>query len=159
MAWRLDNPLWDFSCALYAAPGVQGACLALQDHHGSDVNLLLLAAWLGAARGSALTDALLGQAPAAAWRNEVVRPLRAARRAMDRDDPAEAALRRDLLACELAAERLEHARLWAWAEARCPPGPLKPGLARANLGVVLDRPGTGAALDTLARAAEALASG
>lgn len=51
--WVLEpeNPFWRFSCAVYAAPGVAQACLELQDTHGADVNLLLLAAWLGAARG------------------------------------------------------------------------------------------------------------
>ena len=41
--------LWDFSLRVYRAPGVSDWCLALQDGHGADVNILLWAAWLGAA--------------------------------------------------------------------------------------------------------------
>ena len=38
---------WAFSLEFYARPGVAEACLALQDRHGLDVNILLLCCWLG----------------------------------------------------------------------------------------------------------------
>jgi uncharacterized protein (TIGR02444 family) len=36
------DELWQFSEQHYARPGVAAACLALQDEHGANVNLLLL---------------------------------------------------------------------------------------------------------------------
>ena len=41
------NPFWRFSLRTYRAPGVQEACLALQDRCGADVNLLLFCGWTG----------------------------------------------------------------------------------------------------------------
>ena len=143
---ELDNPLWAFSTALWAAPGVAATCLALQEEAGADVNLLLLAAWMGAARGLDLRG------------EGVVAPLRAARRALPGGgDPALAGLRRRILDCELAAEQIQQARLHQWAAARGR-GPARPGLARANLGALLPG-GDSQALDRLAGAAEDLAGG
>ncbi len=78
---RAANPFWDFSLRVYAAPGVASACLAFQDRHGGDVNLVLLCAWLGYlgiridAAAIAKSDKLL-----AGWRDETIEPLRAIRR-------------------------------------------------------------------------------
>src|SRR5947207_526472 len=77
------SPFWSFSLAIYRKPGVAEACLALQDRHGLDVNLLLAALFAGTA-GTALDEdgwALL-EATVGAYHREVVRPLRAARRAL-----------------------------------------------------------------------------
>ena len=49
------TPFWDFSLAVYGRPGVAPACLALQQRHGADVNLLLFCAWFGAAHRGRLT--------------------------------------------------------------------------------------------------------
>jgi uncharacterized protein (TIGR02444 family) len=75
---------WDFSGAFYREPGVQNACLALQDDYGLDVNLLLYACWLGLSEGVALTEAERGAALARAkdWKDTVLLPLRGARRAV-----------------------------------------------------------------------------
>ncbi|HET6519133.1 MAG TPA: TIGR02444 family protein, partial [Geminicoccaceae bacterium] len=77
-------PFWTWSVEVYGRDGVAAACLELQDRHGLDVNLLLLACWLAAAHGRALDGATLARARAASgrWQAEVVRPLRAARRAL-----------------------------------------------------------------------------
>ena len=89
------HPLWRFSLRVYRAPGVQQACLALQDDCGADVNLLLLCGWAGSA-GRAIDLRRLRRAVAcvAAWQTQVIAPVRAARRAIKRDPPrnAESAL-------------------------------------------------------------------
>ncbi len=162
-ALNLDNPFWQFSCAVYAAPGVRQACLQLQDEHGADVNLLLLAVWLGSARGTRLAKADLADLPGAAWHDQVIRPLRGARRAVatawESTDPAIAAFRRQLLDCELAAERIRHAALFHWCERRFPVQAGAAGLARANLAMLMgEAAATAAALDLLAAAAEAEAA-
>lgn len=144
------DALWAFSLAVYAMPGVAEACLALQDGHGADVNLLLFAAWNGAC-GRRLTAAHIAAAEAAAapWRREVVQPLRAVRRALKvgRGGIAAAeatALRDRVKAAELAAERLEQralARLAALADAATEaPESAVPG----NLRLYLDAIGAGA---------------
>ena len=40
-----ESPLWDWALKAYAAPGVQEACLQLQDGVGQNVPLLLWAGW------------------------------------------------------------------------------------------------------------------
>jgi uncharacterized protein (TIGR02444 family) len=149
-----DNPFWDFSLAVYGRPGVADACLALQDRHGLDVNLLLLSCWAGS-QGRALDTAALSRlmAAAAGWQREVVRPLRGVRhwlkaQAADAANPAPAAdasgpaaaLRAAVKAQELEAERIEQLLLF---EALGPPaaegkaGAPAPTVAAANLRVYL----------------------
>jgi uncharacterized protein (TIGR02444 family) len=128
------SALWDYALDLYARPAVREACLALQDRAGADVNLLLLACWLGATgrRPDAATLARI-RAEALAWQDAVVRPLRVARRELKRRlpelDPALrgplAAARASLAEVELATERAELLTL----EAVC--GPFGPGAADA----------------------------
>ena len=73
--------MWDYAVWLYGEPGVAAACLALQDQAGTDVNLLLFAAWLGAT-GRAPSPQVLAAAREMAeeWQDRVVRPLRIVRR-------------------------------------------------------------------------------
>lgn len=100
--------LWDWAVAVYARPGVEAACLELQDDHGQNVPLLLWGVWAGA------TDPdLAAEAAHAArhWEQAVVGPLRIARRALKSPAPAIAEagrerLRQEVKAAELAAERL-----------------------------------------------------
>lgn len=108
---RGDGDLWPFSLRVYAAPGVADACLAAQDSHGADVNLILWAAWLGA-RGHRLTPAELAAAEATSrpWREEIVRPLRALRRRLKQGpapapDAGSESVRAKIKAAELEAER------------------------------------------------------
>src|SRR5690606_30758862 len=77
------SSFWDFSLRVYDRPGVAAACLALQDGHGLDVNLVLLAAW-EAARGGELDGALAARLRqfGEAYQADVMRPLRRARRAL-----------------------------------------------------------------------------
>jgi uncharacterized protein (TIGR02444 family) len=112
--------LWTFSLVVYAEPGVQEECLALQERLALDVNLLLLCAYAGV-QGVMLSDndvAVAAEA-VASWHAQVVRPLRQARRALKpvaRDDAA--ALRAEVKDVELKAERIEQAMLWSWWQER-----------------------------------------
>jgi uncharacterized protein (TIGR02444 family) len=107
-----SNPFWTYSLALYGRPGVVEACLALQERHGLDVNLLLFACWSGS-RGHRLTseelDALI--AATAEWHARVVVPLRGLRRWLKGREAAAqgaaGALRARIKAQELEAERIE----------------------------------------------------
>ncbi len=99
--------LWDWAVAVYGRPGVQDACLALQDAHGQDVPLLLWAVW-----AQVDDPALAARAAGLArdWDALAVNPLRAVRRALKPGfegiaDPAREALRNEVKAAELAAER------------------------------------------------------
>lgn len=106
------SALWEFSQDLYGRPGVAEACLALQDRRDLDVNILLFCCWAGL-RGQALTLEGLGACIDAArpWQDQVVKPLRAARRWLkgQQTAPAGAAetLRQAIKAQEFEAERLE----------------------------------------------------
>ena len=79
---QCDNPFWRFSLAVYAMPGVAAECLALQETHGVDVNMLLFCAWLGSAQRIVLTQANLATVESAvrSWRDEVILPVRSVRR-------------------------------------------------------------------------------
>src|SRR3546814_14164532 len=69
-----------FSGSVYARRGVAEACLALQERHRLDVNLLLFCAWAGC-NGRRLDGGDLGllRSVARPWQDNVVAPLRAAR--------------------------------------------------------------------------------
>jgi uncharacterized protein (TIGR02444 family) len=128
MARIPDCAFWDFSLAAYARPGVAPACLALQERHGADVNLLLYACWLGASGRGALEAGRLAEAEAlvGGWHRDVVRSLRGARQRLKANpDPAPPelalSLRRKLGALELEAEHLEQLALAGLA----PPPPAK----------------------------------
>ncbi len=126
------SQLWSFSLAVYRKPGVADACLALQDRHGLDVNLLLAALYAGQARIALDTDdwALL-EAAVGAYHREVVRPLRAARRALKplaQGSATAAQLRTAVKAAELDAEHLEQLMI----EAALPRPGRSPADGRAN---------------------------
>jgi len=106
------SALRTFAVALYDRKVVQAACLALQDVHGLDVNVVLFAAWTGAALGRALEarDARTADEAVAAWRERVVGPLRSVRRDMKSIASGLAggdALRAKVKAVELEAELVE----------------------------------------------------
>ncbi|MCC6534284.1 MAG: TIGR02444 family protein [Burkholderiales bacterium] len=117
------SPLWEFSLAFYAAPGVAEACLRLQDAHGVDVNVLLYVLFLGR-RGRRLDGPALDRIEALAkpWRDAVVRPLRSVRRALKTPlggvEPALSAnLRSEVKRIELDAEHLQQLTLEGLAPA------------------------------------------
>lgn len=153
--------LWTFSLAVYARPGVAGACLRAQDSLGQDVNLLLWAAWVGAAQGHALTgeEVAAAKAAVAPWSESVVLPLRALRQGLKAGpppapSPATDALRDRVKALELEAERIEQDILSAHP-AGLRPGPGREAALRSNLALLLP-PGADDIADRLrAAAAEA----
>lgn len=156
-----ENPFWSFSGAVYAAPGMQQVCLHLQDAFDADVNVLLLAAWIGAVRRQVFTTSDRAEAPGAGWNASVIEPLRVSRRAARMalaEDPAFGAFYRQLKQCELGAEQLRQALLFNWADARFPvrDGPY---CIRENLCAVMEgaRAGWLGSLDGLVRAAEDVA--
>jgi uncharacterized protein (TIGR02444 family) len=116
-----------FALALYGSEGVADACLHLQNRHDLDVNLVLLAAFVGAERRQRLTTSSLEAARARvdAWHREVVRPLRAVRQRL-KSGPAPAPnertadLRRRLQQVEIDAELIELDELSALIPALAP---------------------------------------
>ncbi|MEX2614815.1 MAG: TIGR02444 family protein [Alphaproteobacteria bacterium] len=140
MADAAVNPFWRFSLMLYGRDGVAPACLRLQDRHGLDVNIILYCCWaagqgvaLEAAAITAITDGTK------AWRREVIRPLRAVRRALRGGiapvaAPAGDALRKDVQRLELDSERLLQDAMWQTFPIPAPVGGRDiGGLAQANL--------------------------
>ena len=114
---------WNFSLAVYARPGVEAACLDLQDRFGADVNVALYCLWIGRPLTGAAFDLVL---EAAAPIRQFIEPLRLMRRSLPRDDGA----RERQKQAELAAEKLEQDAL----EALGAPGPANRQSARDNLG-------------------------
>jgi len=110
----MTTDLWRFAESLYQRPGVEAACLHLQDE-GADVCLLLCAAWLERraipctpARTTVLREI------AQPWQRDVVVPLRQIRqrwRTPAQQDNVLAALREQIKRLELEAEREQLQRM------------------------------------------------
>lgn len=150
----MANPLWDYALRTYEIDGVAPACLVLQDRYGLDVNLLLYAAWLAQA------DQRLGEyhlaeleASVSAWRDRVVRPLRAVRRHLH-DSAAARELCDGVKALELRAEREQLDAMFAfYRRTEALPRAIRP--LRDNLATVAhqaspEESGWEPAIDTLA---------
>jgi uncharacterized protein (TIGR02444 family) len=162
-----DHAFARYAFRLYGRPGVARACLDLQDRAGADVNLVLLACWWGASGRGRLPVAAFARArrALAVWNRDVVHALRRVRRALKagagaRPDARSRALRRRILAAELAAERIAQARIVAALAATTGGEPGAPAAAiGANLsvycrsaGIALD-PANRRALTAVARGA------
>ena len=136
-----SSAFWRFSLELYARPGVATACLALQDGHDVDVNLVLLALWLGKSghRLNSTAGATLARL-ARSWQRPIVRPLRQVRRRLKRRNAAapppwpEAMehWRSRLAEVELALEQVEQLILEQAAEVT-DIGPPDAAIARDNM--------------------------
>ncbi len=114
------NPFWDFSLAVYGREGVAAACLALQDRRHADVNVLLFCCWVAASGRGVLDAAGIETALALVrpWQDEVVAPLRSARKRLKHarvSAPGTTleALRRRVADAELDAEHVEQLMLAA----------------------------------------------
>ncbi|ROM68966.1 TIGR02444 family protein [Pseudomonas brassicacearum] len=115
----MSPDLWSFSLDLYAKPGVEPACLALQNT-GANVCLLLCGLWLER-RGVTCNEQRLQQLRQLTepWDTEVVRPLRLLRsqwKTSALQDTALNSLREQLKGLELEAERRLLERLEATTE-------------------------------------------
>jgi uncharacterized protein (TIGR02444 family) len=122
--------LWDWALTAYAADGVADACLELQESAGQNVPLLLWAAWCAAEGRTPDEDALEAAGDTArAWQETAIAPLRAVRQALkarapDLDDTDREAVRAQVKAVELEAERRLLSALEALAPATsAPPKP------------------------------------
>ena len=117
---NMNADLWSFALSTYARPGVEAACLHLQEQ-GADVCLLLCGAWLEQ-RGVALEPERMRtlQQLARPWQAQVIEPLRQLRvqwRAKAQQDEQLATLRERVKALELDAERQLLTRLEALTQA------------------------------------------
>lgn len=152
------SAFWGFSLGLYGRPGVEAACLTLQDEHGLDVNLVLLAAWT-ACTGRRLAPPLARRLRVVGDDHQarIMQPMRQVRRALKDQDldavlaPIAAERRRALLALELDLERLEQLQLeQIAAAAEAAPGLAAASLFSANLGALYpERPLPAAILSQL----------
>jgi len=149
----MGSPFWNFSLAVYGTSAVQDECNNLQDQFGLDVNLVLLCAFLGAVHGVTLTsdDIASVRQEVGQWHEQIVRPLRAARRQLktiELQDPVAASaanLRRQVKVAELESERIEQILLERWADTRLaawPRGKLSEAVV-ANLQTLLAAYGVG----------------
>ena len=105
------HPFWEFSLQLYARHGVAEASLALQDRFDADVNMLFFVLW-AAENYRTLNVADIRELIALVrlWRDEVVRPLRVARRFLKTTTWKTSetdSLRKRIQEQELDAERLQ----------------------------------------------------
>jgi uncharacterized protein (TIGR02444 family) len=140
-AGKQASPFWWFSLKLYAERDFAGACLALQDRHGVDVNVLLFLLW-AAQHGRRIEEDGVRAIMAAvdSWHHSVVVPLRTARRFL-RTPPADippgpaASLRQRIQEAELEAERLQQEMLYKLfpIERRSQPEPFRDAFASVNL--------------------------
>jgi uncharacterized protein (TIGR02444 family) len=112
-----ESAFWRFSLRFYARDGVAPLCLALQDQHGIDVNILFLLIFFSLQRRRLSSeDTQKMDGASAAWRTRAVQPLRALRRDLKigmtgMSAQTTEALRNDIKRCELHAERLQQEML------------------------------------------------
>lgn len=113
-----DLEFWKFSLALYDKPGVAPACIELQDRFGRDVIIALFCCWVGATGRGTITPQTLAavEATVRPWRQQVVEPLRATRRALKGVAGADDIYKR-MKTVELEAEREAHRKLAPMAAA------------------------------------------
>ena len=115
MSGSVDTDVFKrFALELYRRAGVSDACLDLQNRHDLDVNVVLFAAFVGAARRQTLTldDLDLAHRRVDPWHQEVVRPLRGVRQRLKTGpvpapNEASGGLRRKVAQLEIEAEMIE----------------------------------------------------
>lgn len=133
-----EHPFWDFAIGIYGREGVSRACLHLQERHGIDVNVMLFCLWLGESGRGTVSDEEMAALKAISdeWQGDVVRNLRAARRALKDGFPGapealRQALRAEVQGVEIDSEHLEQMVL-AGAIERAPAEGEVPPVQRAN---------------------------
>lgn len=113
---KLENDLWHYALRLYGQPGMESACLELQQA-GLSINRLLFCLWLGQDAGRQLDLMILHDATG--WQSEITHPLRALRfkvRAYKQQDATYQACYSAMRKAELACEQLELALMHDVAE-------------------------------------------
>ena len=111
------SAFWRFSLRFYRRPEVPDVCLALQDQHSVDVNLLFFILFLAVSGRRIAADEMRKMDSCVRnWRTCVVQPLRAIRRDLKSgiaplDAQAAAALRSAIKRDELEAEHLQQISL------------------------------------------------
>jgi uncharacterized protein (TIGR02444 family) len=116
-----STAFWQFSVALYAAPGVSHACIQLQDQWQANVNLMLWLVWLEQRNQSVEGDVITqAEAAIAPWHTQTLQPLRELRRHLgsqrstpnhDNSCPVKDELYQQLKAAELLAEKIQQRTL------------------------------------------------
>lgn len=119
---RDGNDFWRYSLRVYRLPGIEAACLALQDEAGTDTNLLLWCCWQASlGRALAKRDLRRAMAATARWQAEVILPLRRARRSLKARPQGlpegwADGLRKRIAAAELEMEYAEQRALYELAQ-------------------------------------------
>ena len=114
----MPGSLWNYSLEIYRRPGVQDACLKLQDDMGADVNLLMYCCWRGAMADGEM-GALLTQ--------------------LAELSESAAKLRKKVAAMELEAEKLQQAMMSRHAAKHVETDPPSPQAAGQNLTQYFER--------------------
>lgn len=107
---ELDNPFWQFSLEQWKNPALQNQLLHLQNTQGIRINLILLSMWMGFEHRDIRTCLTAVLDDTRAWHEQVVKPLRETRKALP---VSAAALKKHIQTCELQAEQIEQAQLYA----------------------------------------------
>ncbi len=95
---------WTFSLETYQKPGVKEQLLTFQNRDGADINLILLACWLGMQRKEiSSTTAVALREESELWQSYVLAPLRSIRNYLK--SGTERDLRDKVLTVELDAEQ------------------------------------------------------
>ena len=120
-AHRPESAFWRFSLRFYARPNIASACLELQDNAGADVNILLFLLFMAEQKRLLSADEVTRLDSAVAqWRETVIRPLRALRRALKPGiefvpGPISEGFRAQIKRLELESEQIEQHRLEEFA--------------------------------------------
>jgi len=125
-----ETAAWNHALHRYEQPGIAAELLRRQEEEGLDIVLHLFTEWLRDERGLTLDPNRLQEAEAHVrpWREHVIRPLRAARKAAKFEGPSgpqRDALRARIQLAELDAERIEMSLLCTWLDGikAAPSGP------------------------------------
>lgn len=133
------DDFWSYSNDLYRRPGMAPLCLEAQDRLGLDVNFLLFCLYAGRRGHRLIPDSLVWlEQDIAAWREEVIWPLRRARRWLKAEDLGgipQPEFRDRIMALELEAERLQQAEMEKHLPGQA--GAPSPGSAAANIAVYI----------------------
>lgn len=109
---QLNNDLWAFALKFYQQPGVEQACLQLQDQYGVSINRLLYACWCSVAGVRLPQHSRFVEVEH--WQQQVTHKVRSARYTVRKQKAEQSAMNAcydKLRAAELACEQIELAML------------------------------------------------